>query len=86
VQVRRVAFFGYEPNHFRGQEMKIARFDDVDITSMKSEGTYETYIDNEDNYSLVVFKDKLKPRNGWAMPYVTGHTYRVHWERGLDFD
>ena len=23
--------------------------------------------------------------NGWALPYVTGHRYRVHWESGLDF-
>jgi hypothetical protein len=24
--------------------------------------------------------------NGWAMPYVTGKRYRLHWEAGLDFD
>jgi len=68
--------------------MKIARFDDYDITNTPAErgDAYETYIDNDDNYSLVKFKDKQKPNNGWAMPYVTGHRYRVHWERGLDFD
>lgn len=24
--------------------------------------------------------------NGWALPYVTGHRYRLHWEAGLDFE
>jgi len=40
--------------------MKIARFDDYDITTIPAErgDAYETYIDNDDNYSLVKFKDK----------------------------
>ena len=24
--------------------------------------------------------------HAWAMPYVTGHRYRVHWAAGLDMD
>lgn len=24
--------------------------------------------------------------DAWAMPFVTGHRYRLHWEAGLDFD
>lgn len=35
---------------------------------------------------MVPFKAKLSPSNGWAMPYVTGHKYRVHWAEGLDFE
>ena len=85
VQVRRIAFSGYTPNHFKGMEMKIARFDDDDVATMVTDGTLETYLDDEANYSLVPWKEKLKPKEGWAMPYVTGHKYRVHWDRGLDF-
>lgn len=74
------------PSHFTGMEMKIARFENAEISAMKAAGTYEEYIDSDDNYSEVEFKDKHSPANGWAMPYVTGHKYRVHWRRGLDFD
>jgi len=32
------------------------------------------------------FKALSNPRNGWAVPYVTGHKYRIHWgETPLDF-
>ena len=67
-------------------EMKIARFENSEIAAMKADGTYEEYIDNNDNYSQVEFKIKLLPARGWAMPFVTGHKYRIHWRRGLDFD
>ena len=86
VQVRRVAFFGYTPDHFKGMEMKIAKFENSAISAMKSTGTYEDYIDSDSNYSEVIFKKATLPDDGWAMPYVTGHKYRVHWRRGLDFD
>ena len=58
VQVRRVAFFGYAPDHFWGMELKIARFENSEINAMKSANTYEEYIDSEDNYSIVIFKKK----------------------------
>ena len=67
-------------------EMKIARFENSEMSALKAAGTYEEYIDDDDNYSQVIFKQKLKPSNGWAMPFVTGHKYRIHWRRGLDFD
>jgi len=88
VQVRRIAFWGFTPNHFDGMEMKITHFEDDPINAMKDaiDGSYEAYIDNDENYSNVFFKKKLDPFNGWAMPYVTGHKYRIHWNRGLDFD
>ena len=35
---------------------------------------------------MVIYKSKLKPSNGWAMPFVTGHRYRLHWAEGLDFE
>ena len=86
VQVRRVAFFGYEPQHFYAMPMKITKFENSDMSAMKAAGTYDDYVDTLDNYSEVKFKKKLLPINGWAMPFVTGHKYRIHWSRGLDFD
>lgn len=46
----------------------------------------EAYLKNETNYSIVPFKPKEKPNNGWAMPYVTNHRYKIHWRNGLDFE
>lgn len=51
-----------------------------------SDTDLETYLDDDSNYSLVMYKMKKDPMDSWAMPYVTGHRYRLHWESGLDFD
>ena len=53
---------------------------------MSSAGALEDYLEHNSNYSIVPYKQKQDPMNGWAMPYVTGHRYRLHWESGLDFD
>ena len=85
VQVRRVAFHGYEPGSFQHAELRITRLEPEDEERMAGSGTLEAYLDDKENYSNVPFKPKLKPTNGWAMPYVTGHRYRIHWGSGLDF-
>lgn len=51
-----------------------------------TEAELQAYVDDETNYSVAIFKSKLKPSDGWAMPFVTGHRYRVHWAEGLDFE
>ena len=56
------------------------------MAELEDAGTLETYLDDIVNYSEIEFKDKLKPSNGWAVPYITGHKYRLHWLRGLDFE
>ena len=85
VQVRRVAFHGYEPGSFQHAELRITRLEPDDEERMADNGSLEAYLDDKENYSNVPFKPKLKPSNGWAMPYVTGHRYRIHWGSGLDF-
>jgi hypothetical protein len=67
-------------------EMKITKFEATDEAAMKANNTLEAYLDENDNYSQVYFKEKLKPKNGWAIPFVTNHRYRVHWRQGLDFE
>lgn len=66
--------------------MKITKLETADEVSMLSAGTLQTYLDDDTNYSQVVFKKSQKPDNGWAMPYVTGHKYRVQWAQGLEFE
>jgi hypothetical protein len=34
---------------------------------------------NSNNYTIVPFKDKLNPSNAWAIPFVTGHKYKINW-------
>ena len=52
---------------------------------MVEAGTLNAYLDDVSNYGIVPWKKFLDP-TGWAMPYVTGHRYRLHWGVGLDFD
>ena len=66
--------------------LKIAKLDRNDENEMKADETLEDYLEHNSNYSLVPYKQKGNPSDGWAMPYVTGHRYRLHWESGLDFD
>ncbi|MFN9903281.1 MAG: hypothetical protein ACK55Z_31815, partial [bacterium] len=38
------------------------------------------------NYSVVPFKDKRDPNFAWAVPFVTGHKYKISWgSTGIDF-
>ena len=86
VQIRRVAFHGYQPSDtFRLMDLRITQLDRAEEEVHVDEGTRESYLDDKDNYSLVPFKLKLNPSNGHAMPFVTGHRYHIHWQSGLDF-
>jgi hypothetical protein len=82
--VRRITFDAYSPNIFEGMEMKILKYDDDLIDSMNTT-TFENYLTLGESYSDVPFKPKKDPSNAWAMPYVTGHKYKVHWRSGLDW-
>ena len=44
------------------------------------------YEADNNNYSIVDFRDKANPNNHWCVPYVTGKTYYMRWEYGLDFE
>lgn len=43
------------------------------------------FLEDTSNRSEIFWKEKLKPNNGWAVPYVTGHRYRLTWANDLDF-
>ena len=64
--------------------LNILPFDNPMINAMSTTKT-EAYIADTSKYSFIPWKDKLKPNNGWAVPYVTGHKYRVTWANDLDF-
>jgi hypothetical protein len=40
---------------------------------------------NITNYSVVPWRAKTNPAKGWAIPFVTGKKYKIHWQKGIDF-
>ena len=45
------------------------------------------HIKDKKNFSTIIFKSKLDPKNGWATPFVTGHKYRIHFGMtGINFE
>jgi hypothetical protein len=64
-----------------GVGLKILPYDDYLIDSMTEEEFFE-YIDNEDNYGTIEWKEE-----GWGVPFVTGHKYKIHWGKlGTNFE
>lgn len=82
VEIRRVAFYGYSPDHFRGMTMNILPYDNAMVLGLADK---QAYIDDSANYSGIFWKEKLKPGNSWAVPFVTGHKYRITWANDLDY-
>ena len=80
-----MAFTGYDPGHFRGMDINIYPFDKSDVDSMTTADTLTAFLGDTSNRSEIIWKAKLKPDNGWAIPYVTGHRYRVTWANDLDY-
>jgi hypothetical protein len=80
-----VVFYDPLPGDLDNAEMKIARYDVDQQKALTSQNSLQEYLDNEVNYSVVPFKTYSNPSNSWAMPYVTGHRYRIHWGEGIDF-
>ena len=64
--------------------MKILRYDDELLGAMTPEGLV-AYKKNTSNYANARFRPKQNPGNAWALPYLTGKKYKIHWSTGLDF-
>jgi G8 domain/Right handed beta helix region len=75
-------FYNYKPDIFSMMEMKVLQFDDSIISAVNK----TEYIADFNKYSIVPFRAKTEPRNAWAIPIVTGHKYKIHWQKGLDFE
>ena len=78
VQVRRMVFYNYAPYTLTMTELKILPYDDYLIDTMDNQ-TLHNYLLDISAYTVASFRPKLDPDMAWAMPYVTGHKYKVHW-------
>lgn len=74
------------PANFFGMRLKIVPITAAEEVKKTTDKTLQAFLDDEDNYGIVPFKEKKDPSSAWAMPFITGHRYRLHWEAGLDFD
>lgn len=84
IQVRRVAFHGMQPaGEFRMQGLFALLYDD-DV--VKKQDDAAEYAKDLANWGEHTFKEKLDPRNGWVIPFVTNHKYRIQFgKNALDY-
>jgi hypothetical protein len=80
VQVRRVAFSLGSPWELFMQGIRIMQWNDAQVAALEADDSYvkTDYVFDASNGSLIPFKDKQNPSSGWAVPFVTGNTYRVY--------
>lgn len=71
-------FYGYSPGTLEGMELRVLPYDDSTINAM-DDATLQAYIDDKDNYGSYFWKDTGNPSSSWAVPFVTGHKYKIHW-------
>jgi hypothetical protein len=71
---------------FTGKKLFIVPYDDERFAGFGGEITKAVYLSDEANYAQIEFRPDRDPVNSWAVPFVTGHKYKIHWEDGLDFD
>ena len=55
VEVRRVAFWNYSPDAFRGMQINVLKYDDSVVTAMDN-ATLTAYLLNPLAYSVIPFK------------------------------
>lgn len=77
------------PTELHMQGMRIIQWTDDQVAALEADADYvkTDYVFDSANYALVPFKDKKSPNAGWAVPFVTGKTYRFYLgATALDFD
>jgi len=65
-------------------DLKVLKVDDEVFRGMNATRKQQ-YMDDPLNYASIPFKPKGDPNNGWAVPFVTDHKYKIHWRHGIDF-
>lgn len=66
---------------------KVLRYDDSLFLENGGSLNKTEYLLDKTTYGSFEFRLNLDPSNGWSVPFVTGHKYKIHWgETGLDFE
>jgi hypothetical protein len=70
-----------------GMAMKVIRWDDDLFDTNGGAYNKTLYQANKTEHSSFFFKKKGDPAMGWAIPFVTGHKYKISFGMtGLDFE
>lgn len=85
VQIRRLAFYNYAPAVMVGAAINVLKYEDSLVGAFDNV-TLAAYLANGSAYSVIPFKQIGNPGNGWAVPFVTKHKYKIHWGTSLDFN
>lgn len=89
AQIRRIAFHEGKPSaELSGMSMYILRYDESETSSAAPygyAGGLTEYTAARAEHSEMKFRTDLDPVRSWAVPFVTGHRYKIHWVRtGVD--
>ena len=59
-------------------DMKVIQYDDRIVGTMTND-SLKSYLLDTNNYSIAKMRPKRDPAFSWALPYVTGKKYKIHW-------
>ena len=77
--------YNAQPGSLNGKALYITQYED-DVINAMTETEYNTYMADEDNYTILDWREKANPGSHWAAPFVTGKKYYLRFEFGLDFE
>ena len=58
VQVRRVSMHAIAPDYINGLDLKILKFENSDMATLRTDGVYQEHLDDAANYGIIQFKKK----------------------------
>ena len=84
--IRKLSFSGMNPkSRFKNMGLKLLKYDD----SFMATQNRDRYLEDNDSYESISYQADGDPAEGWAVPFVTGHKYKIHfgvWDfPGLDW-
>ena len=95
VTIRTIWFYNIAPGNLKNTDITVLPYDSsilAEYTTADELSDYEacggTFGTNPDTSrcSVIEYRGKKNPKKHWNAPFVTGHTYYMRWEHGVDFE
>ena len=87
--MRTVWIHNVSPTSLYNYEICVLKYDESiigDFNTTEELQEYEAAGEENEECSIIEFRNMKRPNNHWNAPFVTGHTYYIRWEYGLDFE
>jgi hypothetical protein len=80
--------YNFAPGNLHNMDICVLQYDKKTLEGKDAAAikTYEAAGEDNSLCSIIEFRGKTRPANHWTAPFVTGHTYYLRWEYGLDFE